>query len=373
MKILFIAPAPPPPGGIESVTESLLGYVRLHNTGYELIHYNTTHQFRPVTNESIAVRIFSGFQNALQTYFRIRSMMKSRPSLVHLASSASLSLFKDYLIVLAARRKKIPVVVHWHFGRIPAIQQQNNWEWKMLLRVVRLSSMTVVIDKRSYETLISAGIRKLVNIPNPLSAETEKMALALQAQHHKRVTNRLVFVGHIIKTKGVFELAEACAGLSVPPELLMIGPCESATRLALEKIASTKNDGNWLKFTGSLQLSEVLEHMKQAPILVLPSYTEGFPMVVIEAMAMGCAVIATDVGGIPEALAIGTDEPCGICVPAQQVPSLQNAIVELSGNPSAISTFSRRGLSRVLSHYTIEKVEMQYRENWRQTLAGKSA
>lgn len=368
MRILFVAPAPPPPGGIESVTESLLNYVRQHDNGYELVHYNTSHRYRPVTNETVIVRILTGIQNSVQTLFKVKSLMNTPPSLIHVASSASLSLFRDYLIVRSARRKGIPVVLHWHFGRIPDLKQKQNWEWKMLFCVARLSSMNIVIDQRSYEALSSAGILELVNIPNPLSAETTKISLNLQAANVDRVKNRLIFVGHVIKSKGVYELAEACSGLPEPPELLMVGPYEPEIRKDLELIASSRNNGNWITFTGSVSHSEVLEYMIHAPVLVLPSYTEGFPMVVIEAMAMGCAVIATDVGGIPEALAIGTTKPCGICIESRQVQPLRMAIEELFGDQDAISSFSKNGITRASTQYTMERVELQYRKIWNQIL-----
>lgn len=370
MRILFIAPAPPPPGGIESVTESLLDFIRLHDTGYEIVHYNTSHRFRPVTNETAWVRILTGVQNSIQTLYRTLNLLKDKPSVIHLATSASLSLLRDYLIIFLAGRKGIPVIVHWHFGRIPELQERKNWEWRMLIRVAKKCARNIVIDKRSFMTLSRNGILHLANIPNPLSVETTRIAENLQGKPGNRIKNRLIFVGHILKSKGVYELVESCLGLEEPPELIMIGPYEPPVKSDLERLAASRNGGSWLMFTGTLNHIEVLERMRMTQILVLPSYTEGFPMVVIEAMAMGCALIATDVGGIPEALAVGSEAACGLCIPPGQVPPLRNAITELLADPEKIELYSRNGITRALTHYTMDNIEMQYRKAWKQACSG---
>ena len=62
--------------------------------------------------------------------------------------------------------------------------------------------------------------------------------------------------------------------------------------------------------------------LSASDVFVLPSYTEGFPNVIIEAMAMGKPIIATSVGAIPEML----DEGCGVVVPPKDADSLQKAL-----------------------------------------------
>jgi glycosyltransferase involved in cell wall biosynthesis len=373
MKVLLIAPSPPPAGGIETVTNNLVKFFHTNRDGNQLVLYNTSHPFRPVTNQSLIIRLYTGIIDSLKTYIHvIRIIKKDLPDILHLASSASLSLIKDIFIVKAANHQRIPIVLHWHFGRIPDLKKKRNWEWKLLLKVIRKSTLSVAIDNKSYRALTEAGCSNAVCIPNPLAQEIEQKALQCYGNHDQRYQNRIIFVGHIIKNKGVFELVEACTQIIGINELILIGPYEENVQKELTRIARQRNDGAWLKFTGELNMDQVLDYMVHSPVLALPSYTEGFPMVIIEAMAMGCAVIATDVGAIPEILNIGTKLPCGICIPPQKVDSLREAILELIENQSESETFGRRGMERVLNTYTMEKVFRLYRAAWENALHRKT-
>jgi|WetSurMetagenome_2_1015567.scaffolds.fasta_scaffold54435_2 glycosyltransferase involved in cell wall biosynthesis len=365
MKVLLIAPLPPPVGGIASVTDNLVNFLKTTPKEIELIVYNNTHHFRPVTSESFLIRMFTGILNSLKTYWKVSKIIRKEvPDVLHLASSASLALFKDYLIIKAANRKRVPVVMHWHLGRIPSMKDKHNWEWRILKTVIQKSACSIVIDHKSLNTLVEEGFRQVVQISNPLALDIEKKAREFMGINRLRQKDRLIFVGHIIKSKGVVELMEACSQIDQISELIMIGPCQKETRDTLIKVAKNRDDGKWLCFTGQLNQDQVLEYMAQSPILVLPSYTEGFPMVIIEAMAMGCAVIATDVGEIPDILAINTRLPCGICIPVQNMERLKDAIDSLIRDQNTLETFSKRGVDRVLMNYTMEKIYKKYRTVW---------
>ena len=113
----------------------------------------------------------------------------------------------------------------------------------------------------------------------------------------------VLFVGNLKKEKGVFELTEAFAQLvkhrtDLDLELALVGsgPCEQKLRSFLKR-----NGGlNRVRFVGSIPLEEVAQWMNACDVFCLPSYMEGQPNVVIEALACQTRVVATNVGGIPE-------------------------------------------------------------------------
>ena len=238
----------------------------------------------------------------------------------------------------------------------------------MLCSVLHYSTSTIVIDTRSYKTLLKAGFKNVFNIPNPLGAETVKLANSILEKKLERKPGRLIFVGHIIKSKGVYDLVEACSQLLSVEELLLIGPYRQVIKDELVKIGSTRESGNWLKFTGELADDKVLEFMFSSYVLALPSYTEGFPNVVLEAMTMGCAVIATDVGAIPEMLDLHSPEPCGICISPHIVDLLKDAISELFGDLNLAKIMGRNGIARVSKYYSNKIVVEQYRNIWESAL-----
>jgi glycosyltransferase involved in cell wall biosynthesis len=370
LKLLLISPLPPPSGGIQTVTETLVSYFRDNQNGTDITLYDNSHRLRPATSQSLLIRFLTGIENSLKTYMSVRKFVsRINPEIIHLSSSASLALIKDLLIVTLARRKKIPVIMHWHFGRIPGLILRDNWEWKLLRRVIRKSTVSIVLDSMSYNSLNNLGIRNIGLIPNPLPPDVEKKMMDhLSGRQSKSVERknrgRVIFIGHIIKEKGVYDLAEACSQIPSVKELVFIGHYETSVKNELMRIASGRSGAEWLQLHGELRHNQVLDAICCSDLFVLPSYTEGFPMVIIEAMAMGCPVIATAVGAIPEMLAVEGENPCGICVPVRNIEKLKLAVSELIDDQVKRERLGGNGTAKVLKNYTLESIAKQYKTLW---------
>lgn len=139
-------------------------------------------------------------------------------------------------------------------------------------------------------------------------------------------TTDLVFIGNLLTTKGVYELLEAYQQSQAKslnenfPSLHFIGQGPEKQRLA-ERIKELGLEKQ-VFLQGALPLKEVAERLRKAKLLILPSYREGVPNVVLEALASGIPAIATNVGGIPEVVS----EETGILVPAKNSALLSAAI-----------------------------------------------
>lgn len=364
LQVLLISPLPPPIGGIAIWTINLLTYFS-DNENIIISHLNNAVKLKRITSTSIFIRIISGVSNFIYVFWGLAiRLVFHKPDVIHLTSSASLGLFGDSTIVLLSKLSHVPIITHWHFGRIPKLSEQKNWEWKMLCNLVNKSNRSIVIDNASYTTLLKTGHSNIVNIPNPISHNIEQKAKIIHDQYFKRPNGKIIFVGHVIKAKGVFELVEACLTNFSINELLLIGPYEPNMKKELMKIANKRDNGTWLKLIGPLDKDLVLEQMCNSSILALPSYTEGFPGVVIEAMAMGCAIIATEVGAISEMIDSKSDKPCGICVPIHDIEILKKAIEILIKDPIKAEIMGKRGTNKVLNYYTPEKIILQYQNVW---------
>ena len=365
MKLLLISPLPPPVGGIASWSVNILKYLSNKPDGFKFLHQNSAISGRRITKYNAVTRIFFGVKESRAVIKKLKENIRIfKPDIIHLTSSASFALIKDFYILQLARKYGIPLITHWRFGRIPDLAKRRNWEWYLLLHIIKKSYLSIIIDEKSYRTLHGLGFKNVLNIPNPISIDLEQKAKRVSLKARIRHKGRLLYVGHVTKGKGVFELVEACTQISEVEELLLIGPYEENVKTKLLKIAWAKDDGLWLKMYGTIESEKVLSLMNRSAILVLPSYTEGFPNVVIEAMGMGCGVIASDVGAIPEMLDVTSENPCGICVPAKNIELLKEAIELVIKNPDAAQSMGTNGVNRVLSNYTIEKVVKQYKSAW---------
>ncbi len=114
---------------------------------------------------------------------------------------------------------------------------------------------------------------------------------------------RVISVGNLIPLKG-HDLVIRAMG-AIPAAELVI--CGDGPELAnLQSLVSSLNLGDRVSFTGRLNQGDLIEQYQLADVLILASATEGWPNVLLEAMACGTAVVATDVGGVREILE-GTD------------------------------------------------------------------
>jgi glycosyltransferase involved in cell wall biosynthesis len=179
-----------------------------------------------------------------------------------------------------------------------------------------------------------------------------------------RETDSIVFVGHIIETKGVYELVKVCSYLNEVNNLTLVGPCSKQIKKDLIRIAETRNDGKWLSFTGEIEREQVFDFYRRCAIFCLPSYSEGFPYAILEAMAYACPIIATSVGAIPEMLNNG----CGICIEPKNEKKLTSAIESIINNRSYSLQMGVSAHQKVIEKYTMENVFDQYLNIWKSVL-----
>ena len=264
IKILILSPKPPPVGGIASWTIHILNFLNLNSNEIAVTHQDTGIKHNKFLKRSSFNRIIYGITESYRILKDLKNNIRThQPNVIHLTSSASLALFKDILILRVARRNKIPVVIHWHFGRIPLIFKKRNWDRRLLVYVMNRSFTSVVLDPGSFKTLINNGIVNTKYIPNPISLKLEARVESFSHYSNIRKGSRLVFVGRIIRNKGIYELLKACAELTIVDKLLLIGPYNEQTHKSLMNIAKTRNNGSWLKFSGTLDNEQVLMQLKE--------------------------------------------------------------------------------------------------------------
>lgn len=338
-------------GGIAKWTVNIMDYYKtLQHNDIELKPcYNENIQ-NPLANEGLLGRIIKGINNYVPLIKKVRNKLSGGDvDVVHICTSASIGLIKDIAIIRLAKRRNVKCVVHFHFGRIPAIFGRRNWERRLIEKVISGSDNVVVMDMASYKILKEHGYNHVKYIPNPLSLDTQ--AFIESDKGTKRVPNKVVFVGQMLETKGIFELAQACEQID-DAKAFFIGPLPNKETVEkLKALISTDK----LKICGTMPFGQVIEEMMSASVFALPTYTEGFPNVIIESMACGCPIVTTPVGAIPEMLDIDGDR-CGICVPVKDVNALKMAIASMLEDSKYASGMGERAKKRVHNEYSIQKV-----------------
>jgi len=163
----------------------------------------------------------------------------------------------------------------------------------------------------------------------------------------------LLFLGSTLRTKGIFELLEAFTQLVTRyPDLHLIFVGGGSDRLALAERVSETRLNRRVHLVGSPPHDSIPGWLSAADVFVLPSYSEGLPLTVLEAMACARPVVATRVGGIPEAV---EDARSGILVDQRDVEALLKAIALLLDDEGKRESMGALGRRIVESKFTWEK------------------
>jgi 1,2-diacylglycerol 3-alpha-glucosyltransferase len=211
-----------------------------------------------------------------------------------------------------ARKARIPLVTHvgYFFGRAwfhlvnPLLASIN-----LLLPVIsiRFGGHDTICCPSSEvsERLQAYSKAKVEAIPNGLDiAEIESVEESPSGKNIRLVLGArddeqlLLFVGRLSAEKNVDGLLQIISEKNIKSRLVIVG--DGPERDKLEKLTNKLNLKQRVVFLGHRPHKEALGIMKACDILILPSKTEVFPMVVLEALALGTPVIATRVGGISE-------------------------------------------------------------------------
>lgn len=159
----------------------------------------------------------------------------------------------------------------------------------------------------------------------------------------------ILFVGRLAAVKGVPVLLEAIADLHKTfkdSRVTLIG--DGPDRAALEAQAR----GLPVEFLGYKSQAEVAEALARTDLFVLPSFAEGVPVVLMEAMASGVPVVTTQIAGVPELV---RDHHAGLLVPPGDSAALSRAIATLLANPEARAKFGAEGRAKIEAEFNITR------------------
>lgn len=162
----------------------------------------------------------------------------------------------------------------------------------------------------------------------------------------------MLFVGRLAAAKGVPILIDAMTRIreTCPDaQLTLVG--DGPDRARLEEMTRQQGLADCVTFTGYRSQDEVAEILAGSALFVLPSFAEGVPVVLMEAMAAGRPVVTTRIAGIPELVEDGVS---GRIVPPGDVDAFAQAVVDILTAPDSIAAMGRQGRAKVEAEFDIE-------------------
>ncbi len=254
---------------------------------------------------------------------------------------------------LATRRENLPVIASVH-----NTYHRTKWHRRLLNRLLARRTYAVTAGSAEVErdllTIDRIPRDKVVRLPNCI--DLDRVETGLTASEAKRQLgfqeSDIVIgtVGRVEEQKGHTYLLEAFAQVRQQPggdalRLLIVGDGRMLPRL--HETAATLGLEEVCRFPG--QLAKLADVYRAVDLFAMPSLWEGLSLAMLEAMAAGLPVIATDVGGAREVLG---DNQCGRLVPPRDATALARAITDLLGHPDERARVAAAGRDRVRSTYS---------------------
>ena len=167
----------------------------------------------------------------------------------------------------------------------------------------------------------------------------------------RETAKNLLYVGRLAVEKGIPVLFESLSMLKDRGHdfvMTMVG--DGPDRVALEEMALRLRISDRIIFAGYAGQDKVKEYLQKSDILILPSFAEGVPVTLMEAMACGIPVIGTQVGGVPELI---VHDQTGQLVPPADSISLADAIIRYLDNTELRERVSRQGREKVVKDFNL--------------------
>jgi glycosyltransferase involved in cell wall biosynthesis len=357
-KVLMVGPWPPTTGGVttfmRNVTNSPL------KEQYEFIPFTTSRPGkRNVNGDNYGyIAVFRGglkrvAQGMFVTLWHLAMypwvVASRRPAVIQVQASDFQAFWEASLYVLMGKIFRRPIVLRiggtfnrfWESSaaparaaiqwtlRQPSILVVQSEYWKNYVAGFGRTGPTVILNNFVPDTLVER---------RPLPARTVPRFLLCCSDEPNR--------------KGAYVL------LDVVRDFIARGVKIDVTLMAVtiplrDEIRNAGLDQH-VRILDFISHDDVLAELRRTDVFLQISYSEGFPNMLLEAMALGCAVIVTPVGAVPEV--VGGDGECAFVIPAGNAAMLANRMARLAADPNLLARMAAAAQARIAERYTEQKV-----------------
>lgn len=362
-RVVVVAHGPPLKGGITTVALDLVDSPQL-NAQFDMVFQNTT-QAEDNRGTFAIGNVIRAVAHALRTF-----TLSRRGAIVHTHSvqDPTLVAWRQVLIAAAARLRGARVLLHNHAFR-PYMEPPGGYHVGLAHRIAfrlldMLADANILLSAQglgNIEPLMPHT--PLPVVPNSVVVDDFVVS---SVDHDPAV---LLFVGELLERKGVLVLLDALDILSgrtdLPPwKPVIVG----ANRMGLDPekdrmITEIRSRGYGSAMTGAVQRDDVYDLLSQADLFVFPSFVEGQPFSIIESLAAGVPVVASNIPTITDMVSDGID---GRLVPVGDPVALADALSELLNDVPARKRMGASGHDRAVRTYDRKVFESRISDLYRE-------
>jgi glycosyltransferase involved in cell wall biosynthesis len=342
-KVLLVGKGAPDRGGIPSFLNTLLGS-RLAEDG-DLRFLNVAHTGTPEGGRASLANVGRTVRDVALVWRAARGRDVVH---IHSALAPAVTVVRASLMALAGRARGCAVIVHAHGGGIQ-FWLTTRWRRRLLRLAMAPVHRVVAVWTAGQDALREVLPHDRVSLIDngvPVDAYPDR------PDGPGAEPPRLLFVGLLTPRKGVLDLLTASRLLrdrGVAHELWLLGGTPDEGPAAEAEVRAALDDG--ARLLGTRPPEEMPAAFAAADVFCLPSWWEAMPLSILEAMAAGLPVVASDVGDVARAVADGVT---GYVVPARSPDQLADALEPLLTDPELRRRMGAAGRARAAEMFSVE-------------------
>jgi glycosyltransferase involved in cell wall biosynthesis len=350
------------------------------NLPVPMVHFNTELFTRPYgSTGQLRLR---NFLLSVVTFLRLSySIAKVRPRLVHYHTSRGLAFLKDMMLAGIVRCLfRVTTVLHIRSSDATLI---------LASRAPRLQRFQLRVLHHCCDRLVLLSENVLNDFAAILGPEAGRRfrsrctvlpnftLLPATCRKHQEPADyvRVFYIGNLGAGKGIYDILEAARRLkgqgTGPFQVILAGPFnDRQEELRVRMLVAEHHLAETITFLGTIYERQKEAAFLQADIFVLPSYSEGMPQSLLEAMAYGLPVVVSNVGGIPELVREGQE---GLLIRPGDIDELCRALKQLMESVECRQRMGAAARQRMAAHHTVEIYLRQLQELYDSVLTAPAA
>ncbi|MEH2155618.1 glycosyltransferase family 4 protein [Nostoc sp.] len=348
LQVLMLGASLEQNGGIATVEKLIIKY---SSPQIKIQHINT-HDEGSIAHRTVV------FGKALATF--LWKLSSQKIDVVHIQISEGGSIIRKAICCVIALIFDKPVLMHTHGAEFPLTYAKLTQRVQQVLSKLFQRCQGFIVLSESWQDyyVLNLGLnpKQVIVLPNPSELPTE----VPDRKNHTQIS--LVCCGRVGQRKGTFDLIKAFANLPDHQRkctrLILAGDGEIEKA---QQLAADLNLADQVTFLGWINSEKRDEVLSQANVFILPSYNEGLPLAILEAMGWSLPVITTPVGGIPE-LVISNQN--GLLVTPGNIQQLSSAMELLIGNENlrlSLGSTARKNVEPLdIRNYSIRLADIYY-------------
>lgn len=290
----------------------------------------------------------------IQGYFYFaKVLLIDRPDIVHIHSSFGPSFYRKLPIIYMASWAKVPIINHIHGADFDEFFANADEKKKALIRKVYNKCTKLIALSEEWKQCLSQIVPedKITIVENYSVLHRD----ALNERLARRSNNIVLFLGEIGQRKGCYNIPAVVEEVvkEVPEVKFIIGGSGCSTdEQALKALFEEKGIAENVVFPGWVRGEEKDCLLRDADVFFLPSYNEGMPMSILDAMGYGLPVVSTNVGGIPKIVKNGFN---GFCEVPGDVKAFSAGITKLLEDDYMYKKYAENSFALVEEKYSLNQ------------------